>query len=313
VTSVSRPGDERSDHLPLAPTAAFVLIWSSGYIAGPLGVEAMDPLMLVAARFALATLVVGVVARAWRGPLRATGHADRGTLGKIAVVGFFMNGFSFAAMYLAFEAGMGATLGSLLHSLSPVLTAVLAGVLIRERLGGVQVLGFVVGVAGVLLVLGPDIDAAGGVLGLVLGALSMLGLSLGTLGQRWIGHGPDPWWSATIQFAASAPPVLVLALIVEGTDVVQEPAQAVAALVWLGVVNSVVGLLLLGVLVRAGGAGASASVFFLMPPVTAVLAWIFFSEAVNVREVLGLVVAVVGVAVATRSRRVRPVRTEPVG
>ena len=181
-------------------------------------------------------------------------------------------------MYLAFDAGLGATLGSLLHSLSPVLTALLAGIFLGERLTLPQVLGFVVGVVGVLLVLGPDVDEAGGAAGIGFAVASVLGLSLGTLGQRWIGHAPDPLWSATIQFGVSAPPVFVLALLVEGTDVVRHPVPAAISIGYLAVVNSIIGLLLLGTLVRAGGAGAASSVFFLMPPVTAVLAWLAFGR-----------------------------------
>jgi drug/metabolite transporter (DMT)-like permease len=286
-------------HLPLAPAVGFVLVWSSGYIAGPYGVEAMSPLMLVALRFVLAALIAWALARAIRGPLRVT----RADAGRIALSGFVLNGVQFGAMYLAFDAGLGATLASLMHSLSPVLTALLAAAFLGERLTRLQVLGFLIGVAGVVLVLGPDVDEAGGTVGLVCGVISVLGLSIGTLGQRWIGHAPDPLWSGTIQFGVAAPPLLVLALLVEGTDVVRDPAAAGISLLYLAVVNSILGLGLLGILVRARGAGAAASVFFLMPPVTAVLAWVFLGETLNLREIAGLVITVVGVAAATRSRR----------
>lgn len=285
-------------HLPLLPAAGFVLVWSSGYIAGPYGVRAMSPLMLVAVRFVLAAVLAFALARALRGPLRVS----RQDLGRIALAGFVLNGVQFGAIYLAFDAGLGATLASLMHSLSPVLTALLAAAFLHERLTRLQVVGFLVGVAGVLLVLGPDVDQAGGVVGIVCGVVSVLGLSLGTLGQRWIGHAPDPLWSATIQFGVSAPPLLLLALLVEGTDVVRDPVAAGISLVYLAVVNSIVGLGLLGILVRARGAGVTASVFFLMPPVTAVMAWLVLGETLDAREIIGLVVTVVGVAAATRTR-----------
>jgi drug/metabolite transporter (DMT)-like permease len=286
-------------HLPLAPAAAFVLIWSSGYIVGPYGVEAVSPLMLVAGRFLLAALLAGLLARALRGPLRVS----RPDAIRIALSGFVLNGVQFAGMYLAFDAGLGATLAALMHSLSPVLTVVLAALFLHERLTRLQVLGFVVGVVGVVLVLGPDIEGAGGTVGVVCGVVSVLGLSLGTLGQRWIGHAPDPLWSATIQFGVSAPPLLLLALVVEGTDVVSDPVAGGIAIVFLAVVNSIVGLGLLGLLVRARGAGAAASVFFVMPPVTAVMAWLVLGETLNAREIAGLVITVAGVAAATRSGR----------
>ncbi len=299
--SVTPRAPSAGRHLPLVPAAGFVLVWSSGYIAGPYGVRAVSPLTLVAGRFLLAALLVGLLARVLRGPLRVSG-ADAV---RIALAGLVLNAVQFAAMYLAFDAGLGATLASLMHSLSPVLTAVLAAVFLRERLSRVQLVGFVVGVAGVLLVLGPDIDEAGGTVGVLFGVVSVLGLSVGTLGQRWIGHAPDPLWSATIQFGVSAPPLLVLALLVEGTDVVRDPVAGGIALVYLAVVNSILGLGLLGVLVRARGAGAAASVFFLMPPVTALLAWSLLGESLDAREIAGLVITVVGVAAATRGARPR--------
>lgn len=305
-TTASRDGGRPpapAGRLPLVPAAAFVVVWSSGYVAAPLGVEAIEPLTLVAWRFAIAAVVTGVLARWLRGPLRIS----RGTLLRAGATGLMMNGAVFSAIYLAFEAGMGATLGSLLHSLSPVLTAVLAGLLLRERLTRLQVLGFVVGVLGVVVVLGPEVDEAGGWYGVAFGALSVLGLSLGTLGQRWLGEGPggspDPWWSATIQFAACVPFVLALSLAIEGVDVVHRPVQGALALLYLAGVNSLVGLLLLGLLVRARGAGASASLFFLMPPITALLAWVAFGEVLGPREAVGLVLTVVGVAIATRTPR----------
>ncbi len=287
--------------LPLLPAAAFILVWSSGYIAGPAGVDAVAPFTLLGARFTVAAILAIALARWLRGPLRI----DKRNLTRVCGVGLMMNALQFGLMYVAFDAGLGATLGALFHSLSPVLTAVLAGLLLRERLTRVQVGGFVLGVAGVLLVLGPEVSGAGGTLGVTMAILSVLTLSLGSLGQRWISSGPDPLWAAAIQFAVSAPPLVALALIVEGTASVTKPAQGLGIVLYLAVVNSILGLLLLGTLMRSGGGGASSSVFFLMPPVTAVLAFLCFGDTLNLRELTGLVVTVAGVGVATRKRRLR--------
>ncbi|PKW26883.1 DMT family transporter [Phycicoccus duodecadis] len=286
--------------LPLLPAVAFVVVWCSGYIAGPAGVRAIDPFTVLTLRFLLASVVMAGLARWLRGPLRIPGPVLR----RIALVGLMMNGVVFALMYLAFAEGMGATLGALLHSLSPVLTALLAGVVLGERLTRLQVLGFVLGVVGVLVVLGPDVDQAGGPLGVVLGLLSLVGLSLGTLGQRWYAaderhEAPDPLWAATVQFAVCVPPLAVLALALEGVRTVHDPLPGALAVLWMALVNSVAGLLLLGLLVRRGGAGASASLFFVCPPVTALMAWAAFGDTLDAREVVGIVVAVVGVAIAT--------------
>lgn len=300
-TSGSGAATHQADaHFPWVPAGAFVLVWSSGYIAGPAGVDAVEPFSLLALRFVLAALVLVPLARWRHGPLRM----DRRTFARVATVGLAMNAFQFGFMYLAFDAGLGATLGSLLHSLSPVLTVVLAGLLLGERVRPVQVLGLAVGVAGVVVVLGPDVDEAGGAIGVTLGLLSMLSLCFGTMGQRWIPPSVDPWWSASIQFAVTIPPMVVLGLALEGTSPVHDVGAGLAALLWLAVVNSVVGLILLGAVVRRGGAGASSSVFFLMPPVTAVMAYLVLGDTLGPRELVGLVVAITGVAVATRRRAV---------
>lgn len=292
--------DSRAASLPLLPAVAFIVVWSSGYIAGPAGVEAVAPFSLLGVRFTLAAILMIGLARWLRGPLRI----DRRNLTRVCGVGLMMNALQFGLMYVAFDAGLGATLGALFHSLSPVLTAILAGVLLRERLTRVQVGGFVLGVMGVLLVLGPEVDAAGGTLGVIMASLSVLTLSLGSLGQRWISSGPDPLWAAAIQFAVSAPPLVALGLILEGTSPVIKPGQALVVVLYLAIINSIIGLLLLGILMRSGGGGASSSVFFLMPPVTAVLAFVCFGDTLNLRELAGLVITGVGVGIATRTRRV---------
>lgn len=285
-------------HLPLLPAAAFVLVWSSGYISGPAAVHAAAPFSVLAWRFVIAALLAAGLALVLRRPTRM----DRTTLRRVALVGLVMNAVQFGLMYVAFDLGLGATLASLFHALSPVLTALLAAALLGERVSPVQVIGFVVGVVGVLLVLGADLGHAGGPVAVLVGGLSMLTLSLGTLGQRWIGSRPDLLWSAAVQFAVSAPPLLVLGWLTEGAWPVTDGRQALVAVLYLAVVNSIVGLMLLALLVLRGGSGAAASLFFLSPPVTAVLAWVVLDETLSITQLVGLVVAVVGVGAATRTR-----------
>lgn len=284
--------------LPLLPAAAFVLVWSSGYISGPAAVDVAAPFSVLGWRFVIAAVLAATLALALRLPPRM----DRTTLGRVALVGLVMNALQFGLMYVAFDLGLGATPASLFHALSPVLTALLAAALLRERVSRVQVVGFVVGVAGVLLVLGADLGHAGGPVAVLVGGLSMLTLSLGTLGQRWIGAQPDLLWSAAVQFAVSAPPLLVLGRLTEGAWPVTDGRQALVAVLYLAVVNSIIGLVLLALLVLRGGSGAAASLFFLSPPVTAVLAWLVLDETLSPTQLAGLVVAVVGVAAATRTR-----------
>lgn len=284
--------------LPLVPAAAFVLVWSSGYIAGPAAVHAAAPFTVLGWRFVLAALLGASVALLLRRPFRMS----RDTLARLVIVGLVMNAVQFGLMYVAFDLGLGATLSSLFHSLSPVLTLLLAALILGERVTRLQVAGFVVGVVGVLVVLGPDLDHAGGPLAVLMGASSMFMLSLGTLGQRWVGSGPDLLWATTVQFAVSAPPTLLAGWLLEGAWPVTDTATAAVSVAFLVVVNSLLGLALLSMLVHRGGSGAAASLFFASPPVTAVLAWVVLDDTLGLRQLAGLVIAVVGVAAATHSR-----------
>lgn len=298
---MSVPDSPTTRHLPVVPAAAFILVWSSGYIAGPAAVDAVAPFTALGWRFGLAALIAVPLALA----LGRRPRMDRATLARVALVGLVMNAAQFGLLYVAFGLGLGPTAGALFHSLSPVLTVLLAALLLRERVTRVQVAGFVVGVAGVLLVLGPDLDRGGGALAVGLGALSMLTLSLGTLGQRWIGTSPDLLWSTAVQFAVSTPPLLVVGWLTEGVWPVQQPGAALVSVLWIAVVNSIVGLGLLALLVLRGGSGAAASLFFLAPPITAVLAYLVLDEALTPLQLGGLVIAVVGVGAATHSARAR--------
>jgi len=290
--------------LPLLPAAAFVLVWSSGYIAGPAAVRAAAPLTVLGWRFVLAAVLGSLVALA----LRRRPRMSRSVLLRVAVIGLAMNAVQFSMMFLAFDRGLPAVLGSLFHALSPVLTALLAALLLHERISALQVGGFLLGVAGVLVVLGPEVEEAGGLVAVLLGATAMLMLSVGTLGQRWIGEEPDLLWSTVVQFAVSAPPVLLLGHLTEGWWPVEDGAVTALAVGYQVVVNSLLGLALLALLVRRAGSGAAASLFFLSPPVTGVLAWVVLGETLGTRELVGLAVAVVGVGAATRTR---PRRQEP--
>ncbi len=294
---------------PALLAAAFVLVWCTGYIAGPIAVDAIGPFSSLAYRFGIAALVAGLLA--WRRhglPAAWTG------VGRHALVGVLLNAVQFGLMYVAFEAGLPPTLAALFHSLSPVIAVLLAGLLLSERVRPIQVAGFVLGLAGVLLVLGPEVDEAGGPVGVVLGALAALALALGWLGQRWTGSDLPAEWSATVQFAVSVPPTLSLGLLLEGATPVEDTWPAVGSVLFLAVVNSVLGLLLIVALVRTSGAAASSSVLFLSPPVTAVLAFLVFGDVLDLREGVGLVIAVVGVAAATRSgRRPNSERPHPIG
>ncbi len=284
---------QRPNSAVLASTA-FVLLWSTGYIAGKFALAHAAAFNLLTVRFAGATLafaLLAVIARAsWPG-WRAAAHS--------AVVGVLSLALSFGGVYLGVEWGAEIGVAALVVGAMPLLTAAIApwfGECVSVR----QWFGLAIGLAGVLLVLADrlHIGAAPPSAYLML-VIGLIGISLGTLYQKRYASAIDPRAGLTIQHAAAALAVLPFA-VHEGLRLDGSAALAASA-GWLIIVNSVGGFGLLFVLLRRGAANRVAQLFFLIPPVTAVISFIVLGEQFTLIKLLGFVVAAAGVFIGTRS------------
>ena len=200
---------------------------------------------------------------------------------------------------------MGLPVGSsaLIVSLQPIITAMLIGPFLGRRLDAAQWVGFVIGTAGVLLVVTSGAATfSGEVLGLAFSVAAVLGIGIGTLyHKRYCVH-MDLRTGSLIQFAGAALLMWACSAWFE-EQVISWTPVFLMALAWLIIVLSLGAVTLLWLLVRYGAAERVASVFFMVPPVTAVLAWIFFGETMAVRAMAGMGLAAVGVFMVTRKSR----------
>lgn len=275
---------------------AFVLVWCTGYIAGKLAVAEVGPLTTLVLRFALAGAVFAVLAgfaRVRWGEHRALGHS--------AVVGVLVLAMQFGGMYLGMHLGASAGVAALATGLMPLAVAALAVMIGDERLGPGQWLGMVLGVAGVVLVVADRIDTDMGPWAWVALAVSLSGVSLGTLYQKRHASRIDLRLGLAVQNASACLVVLPLALWLEGLGYSTDPAFMLP-LAWLVLVNSVGGFALLFVLIRRGAATQVAALFFLVPPVTAVMGLVVLGEPLGWAKALGFAVTALGVWLATRQR-----------
>ncbi len=278
----------------------FVVIWATGFIAARAVVPHTDPLLFTALRFVCVTLVLGVVALVSRARFPAGWAGWRGPM----VAGFLMQGVYLSGVFYAVSHGLPAGIAALVGSLQPLLTASLAGPVLGERVGPRRVAGIALGFCGAGLVLGPKLgvaDASGippYALAICFGAVAAL--TFGTLWQKRAGGGGDLLASAVLQFAGGALCAVPLALAF-GTGFF-EPAPTVwLGLAWAVLVNSVAGTLLLLALIRRGAVAGVASLFFLVPPVSAAMGYVLFGETLTLVQLAGMAVAAVGVAVANRA------------
>ena len=278
--------------------AVFVVLWSTGFVAAKTGLAYAEPLTFLLARF-----VIVAAAMLAASPIVGAPWPRGATTGHIAVVGLLMHGCYLGGVFTALMLGMPAGLVALIVGLQPILTATVVGPLLGERVSGRQWLGLVLGFGGVAVILA-DRSGLGGAGGFGLPSLAaaivaLLGITGGTLYQkRYCAH-VNLWTAAVIQYTAAAAAMVVPATLLETMHIVWS-GPFIAAMAWLTLVLSVGTVSLLYLLIRRGAVSKLASLFFLIPPTTALIAWAMLGETLGLRALAGMAVAAVGVALVQR-------------
>lgn len=274
----------------------FVLFWSSGFVAAKGGLAGAEPLTFLALRFVLVTAIMALAASALRSPW----PRGRREIGHLAVTGLLMQAAYFGAVYQSFAAGIGAGALALILSLQPLITACVATLFLGERLDGRQWLGLALGVVGVVLVLAGRLASGPGTGGgIAWGVAGLAAITAGTLYQKRFGQGFDLWSGGVVQYGLAGLVVGGAALAFETVAVRWSPAFALS-LAYLVLVNSVIAVGLLTSMLRRGEASRVTSLFFLVPPAAALIAWVVLDETLSRIQVVGMAVAVLGVALAMR-------------
>jgi drug/metabolite transporter (DMT)-like permease len=277
---------------------AFVLVWASGYLVGDLGTSASPPMTLLFWRFGVATAVIGTVALA----TRARWPARPREWVRPAAAGVLLQTVQFAGVYVGLSLGVPAGLASLIVSASPLVIAVAAVVLDGERLRPAAWLGLALGLAGVGVAVSVELSGGARVAGIGLTVLGLAGFVAGTLLQKHAPVSADLRTATTIQMGAATLTSVPLAAAFGGFAL-PLTATAVGSVVWLGVVNSVGGLLLLFALLRRRSGAGATSYLFLVPPVTALLAVPLLGQPLHLAALVGVAIAAVGVGLVSRSER----------
>ncbi|HZM36563.1 MAG TPA: DMT family transporter [Burkholderiales bacterium] len=284
-------------HNPLHRTFAglFVLLWSTGFIGAKLGLPYADPATFLLIRFLLVSALL--VPLCWA--LGATWPAPR-DVWKMAVSGVLLQAGYLGGVFASLHAGMPAGASALVTGLQPVFTAVLGAAFLKERTGPRQWAGLAIGLAGVLLVVGDRIIVEGlGLDAVLLSVLALASITLGTVWQKRHGAAVDLRTGAAIQFLAAALVMAPFAFLLETTEV-RWTGEFVFALAWLVLVLSLGAIFLLLYLIRQGAATKVASLFYLVPPTTALIAWPLFGETYTLAAAAGMALGMLAVWMVTR-------------
>jgi len=272
----------------------FVLLWSSGFIGAKLGLPHAEPLSFLTVRYLLVLALLLPLALAMRAPW----PHDRRQWLHIGVSGLLLHGTYLGGVFVAISHGLPAGVTALLVGMQPLLTAFGAGWLLGETVTRRQWLGLGLGLVGVALVVSGKLGAwqwpalwpAG---------LALLGITAGTLYQKRFCPHFDLRTGAFLQFLPTAVATACVAAATENFGI-EWTGEFIFALGWLVLVLSVGAIALLNYLIRSGSAVNVASVFYLTPPTTALLAWLAFGETLTGPMLLGMALAVGGVYLSRR-------------
>lgn len=272
----------------LAP-ALFVFLWSTGFVASKLGAPYAEPFTFLSVRF-LSVIVIMVPICLMAGASWPRGSAFVHSL----VVGALIHATYLGGVFWALRHGLPAGVTALIVSLQPVLTAILAWPLIGERITAKHWGGLALGLAGAVLVVLPKLESAvsadgSGITAVTVGSalVALFGMTLGTIYQKNSVAHPDLRTGSVVQFLGALLVSGPLALLVETREIVWSQ-DFVIALVWLVLPMSIISINLLMVLIRQNAVARLSGIFYLVPAVTAAIAYVVFGETLSVLQLVGV-------------------------
>ncbi len=287
---------EREDSaLIRAMPVLFVLIWSTGFIVARYGMPHAPPLKFLVLRyfFSIACFLPWILLSRVKWPASASQWAHLG------FTGVLMHACYLGGVWAAVKAGMGSGLSALIVGLQPVLTALWLSST-GGRVSTRQWSGLVLGFAGLVLVVSRKFGQGGEAnwanVSMAVGAL--FAITLGTLYQKRFVKPCDVRSANTVQLMAALLVTLPLAMM--ETESVRWNAEMLGAMAWSVLALTLGGSSLLYLLIQRGAAASVTSLMYLVPPVTAFIAWLLFAEPINAVTVVGTAMTVLGVALVVR-------------
>ena len=283
-----------------AAPVLFVLLWSTGFIGARFGLPYIEPLTFLAVRMIFVVLILGLIAL-----IGGARWPNRPETGHSLLAGSMVHGLYLGGVFIAISQGVPAGVSALIPGLQPILTSTIANRFMGETVTRLQWLGLALGLAGVALVLHDrTIIAAATPLGWTASVGSLLGITLGTLYQkRFCGH--IDWRTGNLVQYTGACALFGLGAFAFETRVIHWSGELVFAMAWLVIVLSLAAVGLMYWLIRRSAATGFASLFYLVPVVTALLAYMLFGEKLDALSIVGMVICAAGVIIVNRGARLR--------
>ena len=270
--------------------ALFVVLWSTGFIGAKYGLPYADPFVFLSVRILIAAVLLFALARLMKMPIRI----GRQAVVRSGLIGFFLHACYLGGVFYSIAQGLPAGVAAVVTSLQPVLVSIVAVRVLGEQLRIRQLVGLLIGLVGVILVLGPSIDSQIPMSAIIAILVALIGSTTATLLQKKMGSDIPLLSGTAYQYLFSGCVLGMIALATQETSITWN-LRFTAAFIWLILVLSVGAILLLLWLLNTGSAAKVSSLFYLVPPATAIEAFVLFGEKVNTQGFLGIGITALGV------------------
>jgi drug/metabolite transporter (DMT)-like permease len=279
----------------------FVFIWSTGWIAAGYAAPYADALTFLTIRFALAAVLLAVISAAFGAPWPPTRAAWLHAL----AAGALIHGIYLSGVWVAVRLGLPAGVSGLIAALQPILTAAFTPLLLGERVSRLRWIGTLIGFLGIVLVLAPklvDVPPAAlmaVLIPIIINIVGMFSVTFGTFYQKRFLQTGDLRTMTAVQYVGA---VLVTAPLMLGFEQMQITfnLQIILTMLWSVVVLSLGGIGLYLWLIRRGEMAKATTLIYLVPAMVAIEAWLLFGETLTLVQIIGMIVTVLGVMLATR-------------
>lgn len=288
-----RAGTQTPLWLHVSPVV-FLLFWSGGFTFAKMGLAHAEPITFLALRYALVLAVLLPFALILRPALPKTAV----DWGHLAVVGIFIQVLYFGLTYLSFASGLSAGAVALIVSLQPILVAIAAPHFGDQTVGLRRWIGLALGLAGAAIVIIVRLGVeAGSLFGLFCAVGALVAITLATVYEKRFGVTHHPVTANVIQYALGFAAILPLAWALEEMHI-DWTGELALSIGYLVICNSLIAITLLLAMIRHGEASRVSALFFLVPPMAAIIAWVIIGEEMPLMAWPGIILAAVGVAIA---------------
>ena len=273
----------------------FIFFWSSAFVSGQIIVQSASPFASLSFRFMIVALGFIIFAKMFNEKI----FVKKSLIYQSAVTGILFHGFYLGGVFFSYSVGLSATLSALIVGLQPVLTNILSGPILKEKVTFTQWMGILMGLIGTVFVIGLDVGKSIPVLGIIASIVALIGATTATIWQKKFTNKLSLSVNNFYQALAAAIFLLLASLIFE-VSYINFTTSFILSMGWQIIMVSFGAFTILMYLIKIGSASKTSNLFFLVPPTTAVMAWFVLGEELYRNDLIGLMIASIGVFIATR-------------